>query len=62
MAKASKGSTRIAQAQETRDYNRSVGRNARGNKYLADIMKMQDKAERALRLKREKNIIDYKVD
>jgi ribosomal protein S28E/S33 len=59
MAKASKGGTRIA---EQRDYERSVGRNARGNKYLADIMKMQDKAERALRLKREKNIIDYKVD
>jgi len=62
MAKASKGSTRIAKAQETRDYNRSVGRNAGGNKYLADIMKIQDAAERALRLKREKNIIDYKVD
>lgn len=57
--KRKQGSTRIA---ETRDYNRSVGRNAGGNKYLADIMKMQDKAERALRLKREKNIIDYKVD
>lgn len=59
MPKTKKGNARIA---EHRDYLRSVGRNAGGNKYLADIMKAQDKADAALRKKWEKNIIDYKVD
>jgi len=59
MKKRKQGSTRIA---EERDYNRSVGRNAGGNKYLADIMKTQDKVDRALRAKWAKGIVDYKVD
>lgn len=59
MPKAKKGNARIA---EHRDYLRSVGRNARGNAYLAEIIKTQDAADRALRKKWEKNIVDYKVD